>query len=329
MLQDLLQRAVKEIVSDIHITVNDNVAFRKSQSIVKQKEILNREEVLKIAKELSGDRFSELEQVKQLDLGGSIYGVRYRANIYLERGNIAVAIRVINNKVKSIVELGLPYTLFELIKKPHGLILITGPTGSGKSTTLAAMINEINKDFEKHIITIEDPIEYVFGNQKSIIHQRELGNDLNSFDDGLKSVLRQDPDVIMIGELRDKLSVRTALKASETGHLVISTLHTANVKSTLNRITGIFSNEEAQTIRQLLSESLVAIISQRLIKRADNEGVVPAFEILINTTATANIIRKGEVGQIDSYLMMDQKLGSVPMEKSLEQLIKRGIIEKE
>jgi twitching motility protein PilT len=281
------------------------------------------------AKMIAGDQYDILETRRQLDVGGSVYGIRYRANIFFERGDLSIAIRLINNEIKSIVELNLPYKLFNLIKRPMGLILVTGPTGSGKSTTLAAMINEINKDEEKHIITIEDPIEYVFTNKKSIVHQREIGKDLLTFDDGLISVLRQDPDVIMLGELRDKLSVDTVLKASETGHLVISTLHTSSAKSTINRITGIYESHELDKIRNLLADSLIAIISQKLYKRIDGDGVIPAFEIMINTTATANLIRKGEVGQIDSYLLMDQKIGSISMEKSVESLVKKGIIEQE
>ena len=329
MFKDLLERAIEFNVSDVHITTNDYVAFRRNKTIERQSEMYNHDQVLEIVKLLAKERFDLLFEHKQLDLGGSVYGIRYRANVYYQRGDLAIAIRIINNELPSFDDLGLPHQLLDFVKRDHGLILVTGPTGAGKSTTLAAMITEINEEFNKHIITIEDPIEYVFKNDKSIIHQREIGADLVSFEEGLRSVLRQDPDVIMLGELRDKLSTNTALKASETGHLVISTLHTSDVKSTINRIIGIYGSDEVQTIRKLLADSLIAIVSQTLIKRKDGEGVVPAFEIMVNTTATANLIRKGESGQIDSYLMMDQKIGSKPMEKSIEELVNQGIINRQ
>jgi|LGVF01.2.fsa_nt_gb twitching motility protein PilT len=326
MIEQLLKDALDNNVSDIHITSDDFIAFRTRKKIRKLDVSTSKEEVTELAKKLAGDLYDTFLENRQMDLSGEINGVRYRANIYFERGSIAIAIRVINNKIKSIIELNLPHILFELIKKPNGLILVTGPTGCGKSTSLAAMINEINKDFSKHIITLEDPIEYIFENKKSIIHQRELGPDFHSFSEGLHSILRQDPDIIMVGELRDKITIQTALKASETGHLVMSTLHTSSVKSSINRITGVFNAEEAEQIRYLLADSLIAILTQKLIRTADNKGVIPAFEILINTTATSNLIRKGEVGQLDSYLMMDQRKGSIPMEKSIEKLLHRGLI---
>ena len=326
MIEQLLKDALDNNVSDIHITSEDYIAFRTRKRIKKLDIFTSKEDVMELAKELAGNLYDTFLKNRQIDLSGEIKGVRYRANIYFERGSIAIALRVINNKIKSIIELNLPYILFELIKKPNGLILVTGPTGCGKSTSLAAMINEINKDFSKHIITLEDPIEYIFENKKSIIHQRELGTDFHSFNDGLHSILRQDPDIIMIGELRDKNTIETALKASETGHLVMSTLHTSSVKSSINRITGVFNSEEAEQIRYLLADSLIAIFTQKLIRTSDDKDVIPAFEILINTTATANLIRKGEVGQLESYLLMDQKKGSMPMEKSIEKLIHRGLI---
>lgn len=329
MLKEILLNAVDKNASDVHISSNQEVGLRVNKNIQLMDMVTTSDQVVEIAKTLAGDRYSELHQLKQIDLGGTIYKLRYRANIYIEKGNIAIAIRLINNEMLSLTELHLPVILQKLLRYSSGLILVTGPTGSGKSTSLAAMINEINETREKHIVTLEDPIEYLHSNVKSIIHQREIGYDLNSFDEGLVSVLRQDPDVIMIGELRNQLAVNTALKASETGHLVISSLHTSSAKSTINRISAMYNAEEVHKIRHLLADSLVAIISQKLIRRADGTGVHPAFEILINTTATANLIRKGEVGQIDSYLMMDQKIGSLPMEKSIELLLKRGIIDKQ
>jgi twitching motility protein PilT len=326
MLDKLLQFAVENKVSDIHITSDEQISVRMKKEIMKLEQKVTKEEVTAIAKLLAKDKYDDFIKKKQLDVGGVINDVIYRANLYYERNQIALAIRVISKEIQNFSELNLPLSFYNLIEQPHGLILVTGPTGSGKSTTLAALINEINKTKTKHIMTIEDPIEYRFTNEKSIIHQREIGYDVHNFHDGLQSVLRQDPDVIMIGELRDKVAIETALKASETGHLVLSTLHTSSVRSTLNRLTGIFQGDEIEKIRLLLSEALVAIISQRLIKRADGDGVIPAFEVMMNTTATKNIIRKGEVGQIESYMLMDQKLGSMIMEKSIERLIKTNQI---
>ncbi len=327
MITNLVKQAINERASDIHITSDEVVAFRRNRQIIKTEIFMHHDDVIDIAKHLCKERFDLFLDDRQIDLSGEIENIRYRANCYYEKGSIAIAIRLLSREVKSIIQLGLPSTLFNFVDKPHGLILVTGPTGSGKSTTLAAMINEINKSRPAHIMTIEDPIEYIFDNKKSIIHQREIGADVTSFHEGLRSVLRQDPDVIMIGELRDKITIETALKASETGHLVLTTLHTSDVASTINRFTGVFSSDEAVKIRHLLADSLIAIVSQKLIPTKDGNGMVPAFEILVNHTPTANLIRKGEVNQVQSYLLMDQKIGSIPMTKSIEQLVKNGFID--
>jgi len=324
-----MQEALQKKISDIHITTNSYIALRVRRQIKQSDIFADKADVIKLAKKMCGDLYDEFLVKKQIDLSGSIEGVRYRANCYIERGEIAIAIRVINNVVPSIVDLNLPYILFDLVKRKNGLILVTGPTGSGKSTTLAALINEINNTTTTHIITIEDPIEYIFENKKSIIHQREIGTDLLSFDDGLRSVLRQDPDVIMIGELRDKNTIQTALKASETGHLVMTTLHTASVRQTVNRLSGYFNIEEANKIRQQLSNTLIAILCQKLIKSADGKTMIPAFEIMINTSATANLIRIGDTAQLSTYMLTDQKKGSIPMDKAIENLITKRLINKE
>jgi len=329
MIESILKEAIRLRISDIHITTNSNIALRVRKSIQKSDIFTSKADVIELSKKLCGDEYETFMKDRQIDLGGEIEGVRYRANIYFERGEIAIALRVIEGKIKSIVELNLPYVLLDLIKRKSGLILVTGPTGSGKSTTLAAMINEINKSTASHIITIEDPIEYIFTNEKSIVHQREIGKDLNSFDDGLRSILRQDPDVIMIGELRDRKTIETVLKASETGHLVLTTLHTSSVKQTINRITGFFGTEDATKIRSQLSHSLVAILCQKLIPGTDGRSMIPAFEIMINTTATANLIRIGDSAQLSTYMLTDQKKGSIPMDKSIENLIAKKLIKRE
>ena len=322
MLDRLLVEAINKNVSDVHITSDEYVYIRKSKKMIRLEVKTSSEDVLKIASEILEDRYDSLFKERQLDGSKSINGVRVRYNFYFERDKLSVALRIIKNEIRSIDDLMLPDVLKSLIKNHSGLILVTGPTGSGKSTTLAAMINEINQTMSKHIVTVEDPIEYIFENDKSLIHQREIGVDTLEFSDALRAVLRQDPDVIMLGELRDQETIETALKASETGHLVLSTLHTSGAKSTINRISGVFKGKDEERIRYLLSDSLLAVISQRLIPLADKTGVVPAFEILVNTNAISNLIKKGEVGQIDSYIKMNSKEGSISFDDSINYLIK-------
>ena len=322
MLDRLLVEAINKDVSDVHITSDEFVYIRKSKKMIRLEVKTSSDDVLKIASEILGDRYDSLFEERQLDGSKSINGVRVRYNFYFERDKLSVALRIIKNEIRSIDDLMLPDVLKSLIKNHSGLILVTGPTGSGKSTTLAAMINEINQTMSKHIVTVEDPIEYIFENDKSLIHQREIGVDTLEFSDALRAVLRQDPDVIMLGELRDQETIETALKASETGHLVLSTLHTSGAKSTINRISGVFKGKDEERIRYLLSDSLLAVISQRLIPLADKTGVVPAFEILVNTNAISNLIKKGEVGQIDSYIKMNSKEGSISFDDSINYLIK-------
>jgi len=322
MLDRLLVEAINKDVSDVHITSDEFVYIRKSKKMIRLEVKTSSDDVLKIASEILGDRYDSLFEERQLDGSKSINGVRVRYNFYFERDKLSVALRIIKNEIRSIDDLMLPDVLKSLVKNHAGLILVTGPTGSGKSTTLAAMINEINQTMSKHIVTVEDPIEYMFENDKSLIHQREIGVDTLEFSDALRAVLRQDPDVIMLGELRDQETIETALKASETGHLVLSTLHTSGAKSTINRISGVFKGKDEERIRYLLSDSLLAVISQRLIPLADKTGVVPAFEILVNTNAISNLIKKGEVGQIDSYIKMNSKEGSISFDDSINYLIK-------
>lgn len=329
MLEKLLTEAINKSVSDIHITSDEFIRIRRRQQIIKLETFLSSEDVLAIAKEVLMERFDSLDSELQLDGSGSLNGVRYRFNVYYEKGKVAIAIRVINSKIVSIDDLRLPEVLKTIIKKPHGLILITGPTGSGKSTTLAAIINEINETSNKHIVTIEDPIEFIFEDKQSIIHQREVGTDTASFSDALRSVLRQDPDIIVIGELRDKETIEIALKASETGHLVISTLHTACAKSTISRISGVFNGDDEERIRYLLSDSLIAIFSQRLFPLADKSGLIGGFEVLINNPAITNLIKNNEVGQIDSYLKMGSNEGSVSMADAIEKHVRSRRVKQE
>ena len=253
--------------------------------------------------------------------------LRYRGNFHWERGNIGISIRLIENSIKSMEELGLPKILKKLIESKKGLILITGPSGSGKSTTLASMVEELNSTKNLNIITLEDPIEYLFKSKKSLIRQREIGRDTHSFAQGLKSVLRQDPDVIMVGELRDRESIAAALTASETGHLVLGTLHTNSASETISRIVDVFPAEEQNEIRVKLAATLKGVVSQRLVRTKERRR--GAYEILLSIPAVSNLILGNKLNQIDSVIESNKKMGMILMRNYLEDLYSQNIISKE
>jgi len=271
----------------------------------------------------------EVELNKDADFS---YGVpalgRFRVNVHSQRGSIAASIRLISASTPDIRELGLPPIVTELADHARGLMLVTGPTGSGKSTTLAAVVQRINATRRCHVITIEDPIEHVFNNDKSIIEQREVGADTPSFAAALRHVLRQDPDVIMIGEMRDKETIAAAMTAAETGHFVLSTLHTNDSAQTIDRIVDVFDGETQPQIRLQLSMVLVGIVSQQLIERR-NGGRTAACEVLVNTPGIANLIRKGETAQIRNAVLTGSSSGMISMQKSLQSLAAAGVIDKE
>ena len=275
---------------------------------------------------LNKEQRRKLEQDWELDFSYGIQGLsRFRVNIYKDRGNYAAAFRVIASKVPSFKELGLSDTVRKIAEKPRGLVLVTGPTGSGKSTTLAAMINYINETRSEHILTIEDPIEFIHPSKRSIIHQRELGQDTRSFANALKSALREDPDIILLGELRDRETMSTAMTAVETGHLVFSTVHTEGAAKTIDRLIDIFPADQQQQIRVQLSTSLKAVISQRLLPRATG-GRVAAFEMMFVTKAISNLIRENKTANIDQSIQLGSQTGMITMKKSIEGLLKQGII---
>lgn len=250
-------------------------------------------------------------------------------NVFKQRGCISLAIRIVPTKIPTLEELQLPDVLKKMVTKPQGLILVTGPTGSGKSTTLAAMIDYMNKTMRKHIITLEDPIEYVHKHGGCIIDQREIGTDTNNFANGLRAALRQDPDVILVGEMRDLETIQTAITAAETGHLVFGTLHTSSAPATIDRIIDVFQPEQQTQIRIQLATVLVAIISQRLFPRAQQNGRIAATEILINNAAIANLIRNGKIHQIPSIMQTNRALGMHTLEANIKELVQQGFIAKE
>lgn len=275
-------------------------------------------------------------QYQQFQANGEIdisYGVaalsRFRLNVYQQRGAISFAIRVIPRRIPTLDELDLPPILESLTYKPQGLVLVTGPTGSGKSTTLAAMIDFINRGQRKHIITLEDPIEYIHKHNQSVIDQREIGNDTRAFASGLRAALRQDPDVILLGEMRDLETISTAITAAETGHLVFATLHTTDAPSTIDRIIDAFPGDQHAQIRIQLASVLVAVISQRLFPLRTGSGRVSTTEIMINTPAVANLIRQEKVHQIKSIMQTSKSLGMHTMEMSIQERLQKGLIDNE
>jgi twitching motility protein PilT len=256
-------------------------------------------------------------------------GTRYRANVFRQRGTIAMALRRLANEFHSVDDLTLPPQLLRLAEFHNGMVLVTGPTGSGKSTTLATIINTINENRHSHISTIEDPVEFIHRNKKSLVRQRELHSDVPDFASAVRAALREDPDVLLVGELRDTETMRAAVTAAETGHLVLATLHTNDVVSTVSRVIGVFPSDEQDSIRNQLSRTLRGVVSQRLLHKAGETGRVPAVEVMFVTTAIPNLIRIGDVQQIYSLMQTGNNEGMLLLEQSLASLYAYGMIEKE
>ncbi len=276
---------------------------------------------------LSRHQLEELERSDEIDLSVQIEGVaRFRVNVFRQLGSLAIAMRFISDDAKPLEELGVPDIAAELVMRPRGLVLVTGPTGSGKSTTLASMIDLVNRKLPAHVVTIEDPVEFRHTSKTSLIHQREIGSDTRSFAEAMRRVLRQDPDIILIGELRDPESISTALTAAETGHLVLSTLHTQSAAKSINRIVDAFPPDQQAQVRTQLGDTLQGIITQTLLPRASGHGRVISTEVLVNTPAIANLIREGEVSQIYSMMQAGRSLGMHTLDQDLRTLVDRGEI---
>jgi twitching motility protein PilT len=331
-LLNLINYAIKNRASDIHITVGIPPILRIDGALKYfNHDKLFQEDIEKIVKEILDEKqLEELETKGEIDTSYSNPGVsRFRVNIYKQRGSYAIALRIIPFKIPSMEELRLPEVVKDLTRLPRGLILVTGPTGSGKSTTLASMIDLINKERSCHILTLEDPIEYLHRHNKSMVNQREIGIDSYSFANGLRSALRQDPDVILVGEMRDLETISIALTAAETGHLVLSTLHTVGAAKTIDRIVDVFPPHQQQQIRVQLASVVQAIISQQLLPRLNGEGRVAAFETMTGTPAIRNLIREGKVHQIDTIIQTNKKEGMQTMDSSLLKLYESKMISKE
>ena len=330
---DAMLRAAFELkASDIHLTVGIPPIFRINGDLKRYgQETLSPADTEQMAKAIVPEKlWPYVDEDGEVNLSYSLPGVsRFRVNVFKQRGCISLAIRIVPTKIPTLDELQLPDVLKKMVTKPQGLILVTGPTGSGKSTTLAAMIDYMNKTMRKHIITLEDPIEYVHKHGSCIIDQREVGTDTSSFANGLRAALRQDPDVILVGEMRDLETIQTAVTAAETGHLVFGTLHTSSAPATIDRIIDVFPPEQQGQIRIQLATVLVSIISQRLFPRAQNNGRIAATEILINNAAVANLIRNGKTHQIPSIMQTSRALGMHTLETSIKELVQQGLIAKE
>jgi twitching motility protein PilT len=279
---------------------------------------------------LSKDQIEQYKKTHELDISYMLpTGIRFRVNLFRQRGNLGGVFRLIPSEIPTISDLHLPTTLNELVMRPRGLIVVTGPSGCGKSTTQAALLNHRNENSTCHIVTVEDPVEFVHPNKKALITQREVGHDTLSFANALKFVLRQDPDVILVGEMRDLETIQLAITAAETGHTVITTLHTSDSVSTIDRIIDVFPPHQQHQIRMQLSLNLLCIISQNLLKRADGKGRIAAFEILIAVPSVRNLIREAKTHQVSSILQTSQQSGMISFDACLAHMVKNNIIKKE
>ena len=328
---NLMREAAKLDASDIHITVGSYPIARVRGDFIKlSNETLNEDDTKNIAKELAGESLEKIIKYGQFDFSKSIEsGERFRINIYIQKGTFAIAMRIIKSEVPNFEELGLPEILKIFTKKSKGLVIITGPTGSGKSTTLASLIDIINSEQQKHIITLEDPIEYIHTHKRSLVNQREIGEDVESFNSALRAILRQDPDVILIGEMRDPETMSIALKAAETGHLVFSTLHTIGSAKTIDRIVDMFPANQQQQIISQLSTVCEGIISQQLIKTRDEAKRLPVLEVMIATPAIRSLIRENKTYQINNIINTSSRVGMQSMDQELLKLYEKGMISKE
>lgn len=328
-IEEILIEAIEREASDIHLTVNRPVTFRMIGDLVSiDDKPLTAQDTEMLAKEIT----TEAQRKKIEEVGGVDFGftfgekARFRVSCYKQQGHFAMVLRLLPSKFYSFQEIGLPQQLIEILNLPRGLILVTGPTGSGKTTSLATMLNYINENFPRHIITAEDPVEFMHKHKKSVVTQREVGEDVPTFSEAIVKALRQDPDVILIGEMRDIATMESAIRAAETGHLVFSTLHTTGAPRTVDRIIDVFPPEQQAQIRAQLAGTIVAVISQVLVPKLDGTGRVAAFEIMFATPAIRNLIRESKTYQILSEIQTGSRYGMITLDDHLKQLYTQGII---
>ena len=331
-LHDLLHHIVEVDASDLHLKANNPPLVRLRGDLMRLDQPAFSEDELSnmLLGILTEERKLRLEEFKELDLSYAIEGLaRFRVNMYWQRGKIGAVFRLIPFSIRTIDDLGIPQVTKKLAVLPRGLIIVTGPTGSGKSTSLAAMIDHINVNSRKHIITIEDPIEYVHKDKISLINQRERGTDTHSFADALRHVMRQNPDVILVGEMRDLETIQLAITAAETGHLVFSTLHTVDAAQTIDRVVDVFEPDQQEQIRTQLSVTLQAVVSQQLLPTADGKGRVAAFEILVATPSIRTLIREGKTHQLYLDIQTGSQFGMQTLDAHLLNLLQTGQIDYE
>ena len=329
LIDKLLEHVVNTGASDLHIAVGRPPTVRINGRLRSlNTKVLAPEDTVGLMKSIAPERSQqELQEVGTADFGFAYADrARFRVSIFKERGNVAIALRQIPNKLLSFEQIGLPPVVKKIIFQPRGLFLVTGPTGSGKTTTLATMIDYVNERADNHIVTVEDPIEYYHKHKKSIVAQRELGTDVPSFAEALRRVLRQDPDVILVGEMRDLETISAAITAAETGHLVFATLHTTGAEGTVNRVIDVFPINQQSQIRVQLSVSIIAIISQQLLPTADGKGRIAAYEFLVSTSAIRNLIRENKTYNIDSCIQTGRKHGMVLLDDYLYELFAKGLV---
>ena len=331
-IEELLITAKENKASDVHITVGLPPKMRINGILVDMDypRLLPTDTEAVISAMMSDKRLQQFEELGEIDFSYSITQIgRYRVNVFHQRGSMAASIRLVSTKIPLPEELGIPKSVVDLYQRKRGLVLVTGPTGSGKSTTLASIIDKINSTREVHVITLEDPIEYLHNHKKAMVNQREIGLDTHSYSNALRAALREDPDVILVGEMRDLETISTAITAAETGHLVLSTLHTIGAASTIDRIVDVFPPHQQQQIRVQLSMVLESVISQQLIPTADRKSRVAAFEVMHSTPAIKNLIREAKSPQINSTIQTSKKLGMQTMDDAIFDLYMKGDIDKE
>ena len=314
--------------SDIHLKEDKPIMLRIDGDImIPDEDIVSSAELQEFANDtLNEGQKNRLEEVRDVDLAIEIGSCRFRANFFYTADGLSAVLRKIETEIPSMAQLNLPHVMQTMAEKPNGLVLVTGPTGSGKSTSLAAIIDTINDTKKGHILTIEDPIEYIHHAKNCSISQREMGRDAESFASALRASLREDPDVILVGEMRDLETIQLALTAAETGHLVFATLHTSGAPNTINRIIDVFPAEQQSQVRAQLSQSLQMVVTQKLFKKSDEEGRVAAFEVMVCNHAVRNLIREGKIFQIETVMQTARAEGMVTMDKAIEELVSTGKI---
>tara|TARA_Y100000590_G_scaffold373686_1_gene437635 strand:- start:8486 stop:9502 length:1017 start_codon:yes stop_codon:yes gene_type:complete len=326
-LEDLAKNNKK--ISDFHIRAGSPLAYRQTGEIIMAKDLIVKAQDLKdlLSMNCNQVEIDRFEETHELDAAVMLSGLRFRANFYKTINGPAAVLRRVESVIPEMEQFNLPQSLYDVVDYHKGLVLVTGPTGSGKSTTLAAIVNEINKSRTANIVTVEDPVEFIHKDNRSIVSHREVGKQTQTFANALRAALRQDPDVILVGEMRDLETISLALTAAETGHLIFGTLHTSGAPATINRLIDVFPPEQQEQIRAQISTSLKMVVTQRLIKTKDGHGRVAAFEIMKCTSPIQNLIREAKIHQIPSIMQTAVRDGMVTMEKSLEELVKSGKID--